>query len=250
MFKKGGRQIMKVYLNKITGIDDAAVSMLMSKRTWTRDKENELRNLVYAATTKEGFGANCSQHVMVNYADLMEKLIKYGVGQMHTTLLRFIDLSFTVEGLHRAGQDDWDAHTKRMDNRIIRASTRLADFSDDEKSAWYQGKILYPSEVVDLPPVFVKDGIEYVLRAFGYVRADLSENRDVKRGLYPEAIPSNFVFKVQYPELCHIIQFRDANGHAHPEVQLLAEEIKDAVYSANGWLGDNLTKLQMEPGEK
>jgi hypothetical protein len=243
---------MKVYLNKITGIDDAAVAMLMSKRTWTREKEQSLRAVVDEATNRNGMYCpnRCSIEVQKGFETLMGKCIKYGVDQMHTTLLRFIDLSFTVEGLHRAGQDDWDAHTKRMDNRIIRASTRLADFSDDEKSAWYQGKILYPSEVVDLPPVFVKDGIEYVLRAFGYVRADLSENRDVKRGLYPEAIPSNFVFKVQYPELCHIIQFRDANGHAHPEVQLLAEEIKDAVYSANGWLGDNLTKLQMEPGEK
>jgi hypothetical protein len=245
---------MKVYLNQITGIDDAAVSMLMSKRSWTRDKEMELRNLVYNATTKEGFTANCSHDVMTAYMDLMDKLIKYGVGQMHTTLLRFIDLSFTVEGLHRAGQDDWDAHTKRLDNRIIRASTRLGTFKEGEVSEYYKDKIKFPFEVLEklgipMPDEFYEDGVTYSKVDYGYVRKDLKDIQDVKRGLYPESIPSNFIFKVQYPELCHIIQFRDNKGHAHPEVQYVAEQIKEAVYTANWNLGDNLTKLVMEPGE-
>ena len=49
-------------------------------------------------------------------------------------MLDFVTISVTVEGIHRAGQDDWDAHAKRFDNRIIRSSTRLADFSEGEMS--------------------------------------------------------------------------------------------------------------------
>lgn len=30
---------MNVYVNKISGIDDAIISMFMSKRTWTRELE-------------------------------------------------------------------------------------------------------------------------------------------------------------------------------------------------------------------
>ena len=34
---------MKVYVNKITGIDDAIVSMFMSKRSWTRELEEDIQ---------------------------------------------------------------------------------------------------------------------------------------------------------------------------------------------------------------
>ena len=35
--------MMKVYLNEVTGLADALVSMYMSKRTWTRELEEEIR---------------------------------------------------------------------------------------------------------------------------------------------------------------------------------------------------------------
>lgn len=38
---------MKVYLNKITGISDAMISMLMSKKSWTREKAEDIKNAVY-----------------------------------------------------------------------------------------------------------------------------------------------------------------------------------------------------------
>ncbi len=53
---------------------------------------------------------------------------------------RFLDFSFTVYNLHRAGQDDLDSHAKRMENRIIRSSTRLADFAAGEMSDYYKGQ--------------------------------------------------------------------------------------------------------------
>lgn len=36
---------MKTYLNQISGIDDAIVSMFMSKRSWTREKELHIRDI-------------------------------------------------------------------------------------------------------------------------------------------------------------------------------------------------------------
>lgn len=247
---------MKVYLNKITGIDDALVSMLMSKRSWTREKEMKLRALVEKATDSRGFCCNAGSQVMTDFSEQMDKLIKYGVEQGHTTLLRFIDLSFTVEGLHRAGQDDWDAHATRMDNRIVRASTRLADFKEGEVSDYYKDKIKFPFEVFEkftkcIIPDRIADefGVIFVRTEYGYIREDLATDRDVKRGLYPEALSSNFVFKVQYPELGHIIQFRDSKGHAHPEVKEVSESIKDKVRNENWWLGENLTRIKQQPRE-
>lgn len=246
---------MKVYLNSITGLDDAMVSMLMSKRSWSREKEVEIRKLVNQTTNIEGSTITCMSDVHSDFSDQMDKLIKYGVGQGHTTLLRFIDLSFTVEGLHRGGQDDWDAHTKRFDNRIVRASTRLGSFKEGEVSDYYKEKIKFPFEVLEqvfggaVPSTFTDTdtGNVYVRTDYGYILDQYKDDQDVKRGLYPLSIPSNFIFKIQYPELCHVVQFRDIKSHANPEVQELAETIKVLVGNSNKWLGDNLTILKMEP---
>lgn len=238
---------MKVYINKITGLDDAMVSLLMSKRSWTRDKEQEIRDTVRFNCNTNGWVDNL---IEPEFERQMEILIKWG--KLHTTLLRFIDISITVEGLHRGGQDDWDSHAKRIDNRIVRSSTRLANFKDDEKSEWYKEKIKYPFEVltdlgIQLPEQYTDtEGNTFVKSDFGYVREGMENNRDVRRGLYPLAIPSNFIFKVQYPELCHIIQHRDINSGANPEVKFLAELIREQLTDMNRWLGENLDKVKMQ----
>ena len=36
---------MKIYVNEITGIAYAIVSMFMSRRSWTREKELEIRGV-------------------------------------------------------------------------------------------------------------------------------------------------------------------------------------------------------------
>lgn len=46
---------MEVYLNSIHGIDDAMVSMLMSKRSWSREKELDIRALCERVTDRNGF---------------------------------------------------------------------------------------------------------------------------------------------------------------------------------------------------
>lgn len=101
---------MKVYLNEITGIAPAMVSLLMSKRSYTREKEEQIYALVRTCTDVRGCVLNCLPE---EFKKKMNSLITWGVYGCfdrkkihgHTTLLRYIDLSFTVEGLHRYGQD-------------------------------------------------------------------------------------------------------------------------------------------------
>lgn len=235
---------LNVYLNKITGIDDALVSLLMSKRSYTREKEMMIRRMVQEELTEQGFLCENSNKIIGE----INKLLKY---KEHTTLLRFIDISCTVSGLHRGAQDDFDSHAKRLDNRIVRASTRLANFSETEKSQFYQDKIKYPTEIlsmlnIELPEQIEENGIIYVKTDFGYVREDLKDNKDAKRGLYPLGIPSDFIFKAQYPELAHIVQHRDSTTSANPELQMMIEMLKQELTEACEPLGKNLTKIKMQ----
>ena len=45
---------MKTYLNQISGIDDAIVSMFMSKRSWTREKELHIREVCRTVLRADG----------------------------------------------------------------------------------------------------------------------------------------------------------------------------------------------------
>ena len=223
---------MKVYLNEITGIADSIVTMYMSKRTWTREKEEYIRNLCDRVLDKHGrLNKLSNKNDLDEFNELFSKVLKWG--KKHITMLRYIDFSFTVEGLHRAGQDDWDAHAWRFNNRIIRSSTRLADFNGTEKSSFYEGKVLHIDDLLDMldiPQEIEKDGIKYVYSTNGYIREDLKDNKDVKRGLYTLDIPSNFIFKINLTELAHVIKERDKNGGANPEVKEVAETIKTLLY--------------------
>lgn len=218
---------MKAYLNRIDGLDDAICTMFLSKRNLSRDREEAIRDEVKSCT-KEGGIIALSEEMR----DLMGKLVK--IGSQHQTLLRFIDLSCSVYGMHRAGQDDIDSHAKRMDNRIIRSSTRLADFTGEEISQYYEWKILPYDTVlrvldVDVPETLNLHGNAYVKTPGGYIREDLKDNRDVKRGLYHLAIPSDFLFRVNLAEFAHIYRMRNQNTTAHPEVRICVEMLADEL---------------------
>ena len=223
---------MEVYLNRIDGIDDALISLLMSKRSWTREKEEHIREIVGNCTDKNGFPKfNQNADEVKEFNDKIKTLAKWGVS--HITLLSFIDLSVTVEGMHRAGQDDIDAHAKRYDNRIIRNSTRLAKFGN-EKSDFYKGKILTLDDVSELGIVSLPDAISvdnemYVRATNGYVLKKYADDKDVLRGLYPLSIPSSFVFKVNLKEWAHVYKERNTNGSANPEVKQFAEKLQDQI---------------------
>lgn len=228
---------MKAYLNSIQGIPDAITSMFMSKRTWTRDKEREIRDAcdyVLDRTGRFQINPDSKDERVVQYNKWLGSLTKWGT--QHITMLKFIDLSVTVEGLHRAGQDDWDAHAKRFDNRIIRSSTRLARFGN-EMSDFYKDKIV-PTDMaldilnIDLPEKITKDGQTYVRNINGYVREDLFDDNDTRRGLYMLSIPSNFIFKVNLAEFAHVYKERNKNGHANPEVKECCEQIMGLITDA------------------
>lgn len=241
---------MNIKISQISGLADAITSMYMSKRSWTREKEQEIRKLVFFNTMGDGTVPS-DPEIYPQFKSIMDTLIKYGVEEGHTTLLRFIDITITVEGLHRAAQDDFDSHAARLNNRIVRSSTRLATFNETEKSEWYQDKILYPLEVLkllhfDLPETVENNGIKFIKTDFGYVNQEYATDKDAKRGLYPLAIPSNFIAKAQYPEMAHIVQHRDINSHANPELKSMIEQFKVMLTQMNPWLGDNIMKVKMQ----
>lgn len=227
---------MKVYLNEITGMADALVSMYMSKRTWTPELDEEIReewsDFYHGCLDEEAyFKARNATKIRI------ESFLKYA--WMHTTMLDFVTISATVEGIHRAGQDDWDAHACRFNNRIIRASTRLADFEEGEMSDFYKDKIVPLGVVADsilkLPDKMLINGKEYVRTVNGYILEELENDRDVKRGLYMESIPSNFIFKCNMAQWAHVYRLRNKNGTANPEVKQLAEMLQDEVEKQMPW---------------
>jgi len=227
---------MNIYLNRISGIEDAIISMYISKRNWSRELEQRVYSVCkhvlneYGGMYLEG-ESPASQEEIALFNSWIDRLVKWG--WQHTTLLRFIDMSITVEGLHRAGQDDWDSHAKRFNNRIIRSSTRLSSFSY-EMSDWYKGKII-PTDLalealsIKCPEEVEIDGAKYVRTVNGYIKEEYSNNADVKRGLYMLSIPSTFIFKVDLTEWAHVYKERNKQGSANPEVKQCCESIADQI---------------------
>jgi hypothetical protein len=223
---------MKTYLNEITGIADAIITMYMSKRNWTRTFEEDVRSVCSRVLDHKGkISDKAAPEDLSVYNNWLSKLVKWG--QIHTTMLRFVDMSITVEGLHRAGQDDWDAHAARFNNRIIRCSTRLASFKY-ELSEWYASKIIPTDLALDslelkIPDTISVNGVHYKKAINGYIREDMIDDPDVKRGLYMLSIPSNFIFKVNLTEWAHVFKERNNNGHSNPEVKLCCETIASQI---------------------
>jgi len=234
---------MEVYINYVDGIADAIIAMYMSKRSWSRKFEDHVRGVVYKYTTREGRLRDTNTEEASEFNDWMKKLCKWGT--KHITLLSFIDISCTVEGLHRGGQDDWDAHAKRFNNRIIRSSTRLSDFSDGEMSDFYDGKIIPTDSAlailgIETPEEINVDGIKYIKGVNGYIREEYKNDKDVKRGLYMLSIPSNFIFKIDLREFGHVYKQRNDFSNAHPEVKLCCESIASQLEKMIPWFNRDL----------
>lgn len=237
---------MKVKLNSISGIDDAICTMFISKHNWTESLDNEIRAVVNEVVCTNGSLLECYKNdsgqavddssAYDKYNKWMTTLCKWGC--RHITMLKFIDLSVSVRGLHRAGQDDWDAHAKRFDNRIVRNSSRFAGIKDESHlqnlSEFYADKVLTTDAALQLLQHELPQEIEYngeiYVRAFnGYIRKGLEDNQDVKRGLYNLGFPSDFLFKCNLAEFAHVYQERGKHGNANPEVKRCAELIADAL---------------------
>lgn len=230
---------MRVQLNSITNIDDALLTMYFSRGTWTWEIDREVRKMVDSCTDRRGNYIGGLAENIEKYTKTMTTWLKYA--PKHSTMASFIGLSFTVEGLHRAGQDDWDAHAKRMDNRIIRQSTRLGTLPEDAKSDFYKDKILTYHEAmtilgIETPDEIEHDGKTYVKVHDGYVLKGMEKNRDAHRGLYHLAFPSNFTFEINLAQFAHVYRLRNDKGGANPEVKQLAEQCMSLITAAQPFL--------------
>lgn len=229
---------MKANIIKISGFEAAFSSMFMSKRTWTPELQEEISKVCDLVLDKNGFPyKNQDVESILMFNKWLSTLTKMTV--KHITVGRFINFSCIVEGLHRAAQDDFDSHARRLENKIIRNSTRLATFESNEKSEFYKDKILLMDEVIDilknqninieLPETISYNNKIYVRSTNGYIDKDYENDKDVKRGLYPMCIPSNFVFECNLTEWGHIVKERDCNSNANPELKDMIEQICDQL---------------------
>ena len=228
---------MNVTVNSITGFEDAFVAMYMSKRTWTPELDKDIRSTCDAVLDRNGrIIEKCSADNLEKFNKWLEMLLR--MGRKHITVLRYIDISIMTEGIHRGGQDDIDAHARRFDNRIIRSSTRLAEFSDGEMSDYYRGKIIPTDEAIKILKSDIPDSYEFMGRIYhkspnGYIKDEFQNDKDVKRGLYMLSIPSNFISKINLCEWGHVFGERNKDGGANPEVKEWAEEVMGQITNIN-----------------
>ena len=225
---------MNVTVNSITGFEDAFVAMYISKRSWTPELDKEIRDVCKDVLDKNGNinTCTCEPTNLEMFNKWLEMLLR--MGRKHITVLRYIDVSIMTEGIHRAGQDDIDSHARRFDNRIIRSSTRLAEFSEGEMSDYYKGKTIPTDEALKILNIDIPETLEFMGRTYykapnGYVKEEYKDNKDVKRGLYMLSIPSNFVSKINLCEWGHVFKERNKNGGANPEVKEWAEEVMKQI---------------------
>lgn len=234
---------MQIYLSSFTGWGDAIRTLFMSRGTWTPELDNEIRETVAKVIDRDGrFDPNSDSESCERFLKWTDSL--FGFGRRHITMLRFLDFSFVVEGLHRGATDDWDAHAERYDNRIIRLSTRMNAMKNVDKttmdlpvSDFYKGKILTLGQAAEkigyeFPNTFEADGFTWVRSINGYVRSGFEDNYDVKRGLYPLGMSNLFIFKCNLCEYPHVRDLRmrktpghPQSGHAHPEIWDLVDMI-------------------------
>lgn len=219
---------MKVILNSISGFDDAIEAMYFSKRTWTPELHKTVKEICDTVLRRDGSFRPCTAKEKSDKFNMwLDMICRMTVN--HITIGKFIDFSFTVEGLHRGGQDDWDSHAERFDNRIIRSSTRLAKFGA-EKSDYYKEKIMTTDEVlknilsIETPNEIEYNGNTYVKTVNGYIQKNYENSNDVRRGLYMLSIPSNFIFKVNLTQFAHVYKERNNSSGANPEVKECAEK--------------------------
>lgn len=206
---------MEVTLLETTGLNAACMSLYISKNHL--DKFFEWR--------KDDVDGS-------EFDAMVDKMFK--IGKKHSTILRFIDFTFLVQGMHRAGQDDWDSHAKRFDNRIIRLSTRYSHVDEGSMSAWYDSKII-PTDImlqeldISVPKEVLIDGKNYVKTVNGYVDEKYADDQDVLRGLYMLSLPSNFIFKINLAEFAHVYKMRNQYSGAHPEVKELCQKCYEYI---------------------
>lgn len=231
---------MEITYFKVNGWDGAIRSMFMSKNTYNSDLEYRLSRV-----ENDSFITDSNEHVSNLHKARREEIEWYNKqkdlvikwGAVHYNLLKFVDFTCTVSGLHRGAQDDFDSHAERFDTRIIRMSTREKNNRElTEVSDYYKGKILTFGDLTkkfDLPENVLYNDYIYIRTPLGYVREDCVDDKDVRRGLIPLGISSTFTFKCDIAEFCHVFRERNSDGNANPELKALVEDIAVLLQNEN-----------------
>lgn len=197
-------------------------------------------------------------------ADEEGRILPEQVQLCHSTIGRFLDISCVVDGLHRGATDDFDAHAKRLESRIVRRSTRTTSPDDIELSDWYKGKVIpfgdldgkTVSEVksiteseevtINLPDTIIYDNRVYRKSRFGYVADEFKDNYDVLRGLTPLGMSNLFTFKCNITEWAHITRLRRYGTHAAPELQQMIDKINTKLREIEPKLNDDFLRYCLQ----
>lgn len=258
---------MDFKLLKISGYEEAILSLRMSKgKFYSWEKAKEIQQLVYAVTDEQGFlndgtGYSIKLKTMsgwfnnpkltgdyrtdvAEFERLLGLTMNNAMGeQKHHTLMKYIDISFITEGLHRGAQDDLDAHAIGFNNRITRFSTRLAEIDDVKLSEWYEDKVIPFKEAAELleiadefPDYLNVHGNEFKLTPFGYVLDKFAQvpaknglAKDVQRGLMPLGMESSGLWKTDLFNLRYIYKMRSKLTKANPELKIGMEQLADQI---------------------
>lgn len=227
---------MKAQVIEVTGYVPAIASLYVTKRNLDQARLEDIKYHVAVSTDRWGRVINPTKE----FNEYMDKVIKYGVRFEHEKILEFIKIVVFMEGLHRGGQDDYDAHSKRM--TIIRSSTRASKKSSDvpEISDYYKDKILPLFKIRDKLPQEID---KYVLTSWGYVRKDLIDNPDVLRGNVGLSCACDNISEMSFRDWRYVYHLRRKGTHAAPELQEAVEQVRKDLYNFCPQLGDMLGKV-------
>jgi len=290
---------MDFKLFKVSGYEEAIMSLRMSKgKHYSWDKAREIQQLVYAVTNDQGFICGEREYkfkitslaiaqedgaeifpakITGNYEEDLEEFKRLLTltfnnamkDQKHHTLMKYIDISFFSEGLHRGAQDDLDAHAMGFNNRITRFSTRLAEISDIELSEWYNGKVIpfnraieimnnsyNEANEINLPTYIVdNDNVVFKLTPFGYILEKYSRipaknglDKDIQRGLMLLGMPSHAIWKTDIFNLRYIYKMRNMLTKANPELKLGMELLADQIEKLIPVFGEFFRKEYTDSG--
>jgi hypothetical protein len=274
-FEIKGDKHMKFVLYKVSGYEEAIISLRMSKgKFFSIEKAKEIQELVNLVTNPQGFICTEGEYLIKRdlftsykivpnskitgdyYTDVNEfkRLLTITFDNSmqtfnHHTLMKYLDISFFTEGLHRGAQDDLDAHAIAFNNRITRFSTRLAEISEQKLSEWYQDKVIPFSEfewsdgqklLDSLPTEIDIKGEQFDLTPFGYVHNKYSQvpaknglSKDVQRGLMTLGTPSDALWKTDMFNLRYVYKMRSKLTKASPELkdgmEMLADQIEQHI---------------------
>lgn len=279
---------MEFKLYKIEGYEAAIMALRMSKgKYYSWGKAEEIQQLVHAVTDERGFligvhryqdklaamgiayedhdriGTRYKPHNKItgDYSKDIEEFQRLlgltknnAMGEFtHHTLMKYIDVTFITEGLHRGAQDDLDAHAIAFNNRITRYSTRLAEITETPLSDFYKDKLIQFSETPfykDMPDAindgsgtFEKTPWGYVHEKYATFPAKNGRDRDVQRGGMPIGMESNAIWKIDLASLRYVYHMRSKLSTANPELKIGIEQLADQLETSLPVFGEHFRKV-------